>query len=209
MSWSAVNRQQLQLMWKSETWIQVDQLPHLLYSVGLVFYFIWLGPFCIGYTGFGSPRTRLNTLSILSCLVSSSLRNGWSPLCIPAHGEEGIQEGHVPESIFDSGRGEDRWSVSKCVQQFLAEQIMEAVTENLLNELHKGCQWFSCVRLFWRWKLLVWEHSECNPPRGFDGIFCLYSAFFQCFECICSYQQLKDKLGNLPVTSTEMLPFQD
>lgn len=50
--------------------------------------------------------------------------------------------------IFDSGTGEDRWSVSKCGQQFLAEQIMEAVPANLLNELHKGCQRFSLVRLF-------------------------------------------------------------
>lgn len=40
--------------------------------------------------------------------------------------------------IFDSGRGENRWSVSKCGQQILAEQIMEAVIENLLKRDPQG-----------------------------------------------------------------------
>lgn len=51
--------------------------------------------------------------------------------------------------IFDSGRGENRWSVSKCGQQILAEQVMEAVIENLLKRDPQGLPMTqSCETLF-------------------------------------------------------------
>lgn len=95
--------------------------------------------------------------------------------------------------ISDSGGGENRWSVSEGGQQILAEQIMEAVIENVFKRDPQGLPMIqSCETLL---KVKVWEYPECNPHSGLDGILWFYSAFIQCCECICFYQRLKDKLG--------------
>lgn len=125
--------------------------------------------------------------------------------------------------IFDSGRGGNRWSVSKCGQQILAEQIMEAVTENLLKRDPQGLPMIqSCETLFkvnvislgifWmqpsQW---IWWHSV--------SLFCIYSVFWvhlllsaaerQTWESSshqlkCSRSKIKCSLFNSAGKSVEM-----
>lgn len=94
--------------------------------------------------------------------------------------------------IFDSGRGENRWSVSNCGQQILAEQIMEAVIENLLKRDPQGlpmiqsCETLLKVKdislgIFWmqpsQW---VWWYVV--------SLFCIYSVFWSASALISSWK---------------------
>lgn len=139
--------------------------------------------------------------------------------------------GNMWHLIFDSGRGEAHtslawivanwWSVSKCGQQILAEQIMEAVFENHLKWDPQGLPMAKYCDTLLKVKDINLGMSWMQPPRWawwhFVSLFCIHltaSALIsswktnlrnvQSLQLKCFLSEIKCSLFNSAGKSVEM-----